>query len=113
MSQPALQPSYGGYSSDPESRRHHRHSHPRRRLSPQQEKDHLTQDSLIGAAGGGLIGDLIFPGLGTVGGALAGWISGRDYGKFKERQDEARRIEQERWEKRFHKGSYRNQRPKV
>ena len=59
-----------------------------------------------------MIGDLIFPGLGTVGGALAGWVGGRDYAKHKERQDEIRRKEQRDWERRFSKGSHDKERPK-
>jgi hypothetical protein len=58
-------------------------------------------DSFIGAAGGGLIGDLLFPGLGTVGGALAGWIGGKEYGEHKKRRNSQLEIEQREWEEKF------------
>ena len=103
-----------GYSSDPEHhRRRHRHRHhhsdetgSRRDGSRRDRKSSdtsrgSTKDGLIGATGGGLIGDLIFPGLGTVGGALVGWIGGKDYGKHRKQREEKRAQEQERWERRY------------
>jgi len=55
----------------------------------------------LGAAGGGLIGDLIFPGLGTVGGALAGWIGGKEYGTHRKRKESQREMMQREWEEKF------------
>jgi hypothetical protein len=69
-----------GYHSDPEPRR-------RRRTRRKSTSRSSTADGFLGAAGGGLIGDLIFPGLGTLGGAVAGYIGGKDYGKHRKRKD--------------------------
>lgn len=109
-----------GYSSDPERhrrRRKHRHhdhkNHSRSRSnggsgSSQKRRTSDTSrsanaDGFIGAAGGGLIGDLIFPGLGTVGGALAGWIGGRGYGERRKDREDRRDRSQYAWEERFGK----------
>ena len=101
-----------GYSSDPEyHRRRHRHRHHHSdegtkrdgtsRRKPSDASRSTTTDGLIGATGGGLLGDLIFPGLGTVGGALAGWIGGKDYGKYRQHREEKLHKEQEKWERRY------------
>lgn len=37
--------------------------------------------TFLGAGGGAVIGDLIFPGLGTIGGAILGGLGGHEYGK--------------------------------
>jgi hypothetical protein len=58
-------------------------------------------DGFIGAAGGSIIGDLIFPGLGTVGGALVGFLGGKDYGKHRKWREERRDREQGRWEAKY------------
>jgi hypothetical protein len=50
-----------------------------------------------------LIGDLIFPGLGTLGGAVAGYIGGKDYGKHRKRRESMNREEQKIWEARYGK----------
>jgi hypothetical protein len=42
-------------------------------------------NTFLGAGGGALIGDMIFPGLGTIGGALLGGVGGHEYGKGKSR----------------------------
>ena len=39
--------------------------------------------TFLGAGGGALVGDLIFPGLGTIGGALLGGVGGHKYEKEK------------------------------
>ncbi|KIW14352.1 hypothetical protein PV08_07134 [Exophiala spinifera] len=88
----------GGYSSDPEYQRRTHKSRPRR-VSDNSRS--TNADAFLGAAGGGLIGDLIFPGLGTIGGALAGWVGGKDYGKHRKLREEKLDREQERWEKKF------------
>ncbi|KAL6247180.1 hypothetical protein RBB50_005523 [Rhinocladiella similis] len=88
----------GGYSSDPEYHRRRHKSRPRR-VSDNSRS--TNADAFLGAAGGGLIGDLIFPGLGTIGGALAGWVGGKDYGKHRKWREEKRDREQEKWEKKF------------
>ena len=38
-------------------------------------------NTFLGAGGGAIVGDLIFPGLGTLGGALLGGVGGHEYGK--------------------------------
>lgn len=97
-----------GYSSDPESRRRRRHKNrddngsAREVERPRKTRSRSTNtEGFIGAAGGGLIGDLIFPGLGTVGGALAGWIGGKDYGKHRKYREDKLSREQEEWEHKF------------
>ncbi|ETN43745.1 uncharacterized protein HMPREF1541_02904 [Cyphellophora europaea CBS 101466] len=114
--------SSSGYSSDPEYRRHkhkhrhgHSHNHSRSRSRERSHSDgrgrrrtsetsrSANADGFLGAAGGGLIGDLIFPGLGTVGGALAGWIGGKGYGERRKGREDRRDKNQYAWETRFGK----------
>ncbi|EHY60738.1 hypothetical protein ABEF92_007007 [Exophiala dermatitidis] len=87
-----------GYASDPEQRRR-KHKSRSRRISDNSRS--TNADGFIGAAGGGLLGDLLFPGLGTVGGALVGWVGGKDYGKHRKWREEKRDRDQERWERKF------------
>jgi hypothetical protein len=42
-------------------------------------------NTFLGAGGGALIGDMIFPGLGTIGGALLGGVGGHEYGKSRDK----------------------------
>ncbi|KIW93560.1 uncharacterized protein Z519_06165 [Cladophialophora bantiana CBS 173.52] len=91
-----------GYSSDPEPNRRKHKDRPRR-ISDNSRS--TNADGFIGAAGGGLLGDLLFPGLGTVGGALVGWVGGKDYGKHRKWREEKRDREQERWEREYHRRS--------
>lgn len=92
-----------GYSSDPEPRRRRRS----RNKSPSRSR---AADGFLGAAGGGLIGDLIFPGLGTLGGAVAGYFGGKDYGKHRERRESMNREEQRLWEAKYGKRRHSRQR---
>jgi hypothetical protein len=88
-----------GYASDPEpNRRRHKHQEKRKRRISDSSRS-ANADGFIGAAGGGLIGDLIFPGLGTAAGALAGWIGGKDYGENRKRREEKRERHQNDWER--------------
>lgn len=87
-----------GYSSDPEP---HRRKHKYRQHCISNNSRSINADGFLGAAGGGLIGDLIFPGLGLFGGALVGWVGGRDYGKHRKWREEKRDREQEKWERKF------------
>lgn len=64
------------YSSRSRSRSRH-HSHHRKR-------SHSDRDTFIGAGAGGLIGDALLPGLGTLFGALAGGVGGHEYAHRKE-----------------------------
>ncbi|PPJ53370.1 hypothetical protein CBER1_00954 [Cercospora berteroae] len=60
------------------SRDRHRKHHDR----PQPTKKKSSGvNTFLGAGGGALIGDAIFPGLGTLGGALLGGLGGHEYGK--------------------------------
>jgi hypothetical protein len=40
-----------------------------------------TSNTFLGAFGGSVIGDLIFPGLGTIGGAILGGVGGHEISK--------------------------------
>ncbi|SMR51058.1 unnamed protein product [Zymoseptoria tritici ST99CH_1A5] len=62
--------------------RERRHRH---RQQPSQKKKSGV-DTFIGAGGGALIGDAIFPGLGTIGGAILGGLGGHKVAKDKERE---------------------------
>ena len=44
-------------------------------------------NTFLGAGGGALIGDMIFPGLGTIGGALLGGVGGHEYGKSRDKYE--------------------------
>ncbi|KAK5257646.1 hypothetical protein LTR40_009485 [Exophiala xenobiotica] len=77
----------GGYLSDPEPHRR-KHKNRSRRISDNSRS--TKADAFLGAAGGGLIGDLIFPGLGTLGGAVVGWVGGKDYGKHRKWREDKR-----------------------
>ena len=101
-----LESSRAGYSSDPEYSRKHHKSRARRISENSRSKN---TDGLLGAAGGSIIGDLIFPGLGTVGGALVGWVGGKDYGKHRKWREEKRDREQERWERKYRHDASRSE----
>jgi hypothetical protein len=87
-----------GYQSDPEP---HRRRRSRRKSSSNSRS--TTADGFLGAAGGGLIGDMIFPGLGTLGGAVAGYLGGKDFGKHRKRRESLQRETQSEWEVRHGK----------
>ncbi|KAF2726190.1 hypothetical protein K431DRAFT_280217 [Polychaeton citri CBS 116435] len=65
--------------------RHHHSSKPRA-----QRKKSSGVDTFLGAGGGAIIGDAIFPGLGTLGGALLGGLGGHEYGKKRARSHDPR-----------------------
>lgn len=50
-------------------------------------------DTFIGAGGGAIVGDLIFPGLGTLGGAILGGVGGHEYGKKKASRSQPREVQ--------------------
>lgn len=58
------------------SHSHHHHN---------KERSHKSRDTFLGAGAGSLVGDAIFPGLGTVGGLLLGGYGGRKHALKKER----------------------------
>jgi hypothetical protein len=95
---PRPQRNNDGYSSAPEpTRREHKNG--TSRISKNSRS--ILIDGFIGAAGGGLIGYLLYPGLGAVGGTLAGWVAGKDYGKHRKWREERRDRDQERWERKY------------
>lgn len=55
-------------------RRKHKHSKPRPEELPRKKEGGMN--TFLGASGGAVIGDLIFPGLGTLGGAIIGGVGG-------------------------------------
>ncbi|TGO61359.1 hypothetical protein BOTNAR_0130g00120 [Botryotinia narcissicola] len=60
------------------SRSRHSNSHTHSRASKTRARNiHKDRNTFFGAFGGGLIGDLIMPGLGTLGGAILGGVGGR------------------------------------
>jgi hypothetical protein len=91
-------PNNDRYSSAPEP---HRRKYKNRTRRISENSRSIQVDGFIGAAGGGLIGYLLYPGLGVVGGALAGWIGGKDYGKHRKWREEKRERDQERWERKY------------
>ncbi|EMD87474.1 hypothetical protein COCC4DRAFT_192680 [Bipolaris maydis ATCC 48331] len=104
-SQPARPPSPPPPSSplhnrdrdrDRSSSRHHNHNHSRRHkpskshsYDKSHDESHKTRDTFLGAGAGTLIGDAIFPGLGTAAGLVLGGYGGRKYALEKRRGDEA------------------------
>jgi hypothetical protein len=65
-------------SRDRKDRKHRHHSS---RPTPPTRQKSGGVNTFLGAGGGAIIGDLIFPGLGTVGGAILGGVGGHEYGK--------------------------------
>lgn len=69
------------------------HTHQSQRPSSSSSSSHPQQqkrkgsgvNTFLGAGGGAIVGDLIFPGLGTIGGALLGGVGGHKYDKEKAR----------------------------
>lgn len=57
---------------------HRKHHHNRPQV---QRKKSSGVNTFLGAGGGAIIGDAIFPGLGTLGGAILGGLGGHEYGK--------------------------------
>lgn len=60
------------------SRKHKHHHQPRPQMQRQKSSGVNT---FLGAGGGAIVGDLIFPGLGTLGGAILGGVGGHEFGK--------------------------------
>lgn len=59
-------------------------------------KTHESRDTFLGAGAGGIIGDAIFPGLGTAAGLLIGGLGGRKYAKDKRSHSEESRPHRHR-----------------
>lgn len=66
---------------DRDGRRHRSHE---TRL---QRREHKDRDTFLGAGAGALVGDVIFPGLGTAAGILLGGLGGRKYARSKSEDD--------------------------
>jgi hypothetical protein len=71
--------------------RHRRHDSDRplehHRPTRAQRHEHKDRDTFLGAGAGALVGDVIFPGLGTAAGILLGGIGGRKYAKRSKSED--------------------------
>ncbi|KAM0195814.1 hypothetical protein ACHAPC_000301 [Botrytis cinerea] len=79
------------------SRSRHRHSHPHSRASKTRGRNsHKDRNTFFGAFGGGLIGDLIMPGLGTLGGAILGGVGGREAGRNGHKNEKGEKPERRR-----------------
>ncbi|KAF7866691.1 hypothetical protein EAF04_005533 [Stromatinia cepivora] len=85
--------------SRPRHRHSHSHSRPRhsRPSRARARHNHKDRNAFLGAIGGGAIGDLIMPGLGTLGGALLGGVGGREVSRNGQKNEksggkEGRRI---------------------
>ena len=72
-------------SRDRERRRHHNNHKSSHTSSRDQSggKKASSTSTFLGAGGGALLGDMIFPGLGTIGGAILGGVGGHEYSKDK------------------------------
>jgi hypothetical protein len=66
-----------------DSERSLEHHHSTRAL----HREHKDRDTFLGAGAGALVGDVIFPGLGTAAGILLGGIGGRKYAKRSKSED--------------------------
>ncbi|KAK3049971.1 hypothetical protein LTR09_008891 [Extremus antarcticus] len=75
---PTAQSSHRDRSRSRDRDRKHKHNHDR---PPTDRKKSSSVNTFLGAGGGAIIGDLIFPGLGTIGGALLGGVGGHEYSK--------------------------------
>jgi hypothetical protein len=110
------------YHSDPEHHRRRRHHHHDRDKDgsrsrsrglnssksprPRHRTARHNSDAWIGGVGGALIGDILFPGLGTVGGAAVGALQGHHYDKKRiAREDAQEALRQERRHRRQSGGS--------
>lgn len=60
------------------------------------QKKHDNRDTFLGAGAGGIIGDAIFPGLGTAAGLIIGGLGGRKYAKDKRSHSEEGRPHRHR-----------------
>ncbi|CAF9934513.1 MAG: hypothetical protein ALECFALPRED_006013 [Alectoria fallacina] len=68
------------YDDHPHKNHHHHHQ------KHEKKKSHESRDSFLGAGAGGIIGDVLLgPGVGTLGGAVIGALSGNAHAKKKSR----------------------------
>ena len=57
------------------------------------DRSRSDRNTFLGAGGGALVGDAIFPGLGTIGGLLLGGLGGHEYARRRSRSEMAERRE--------------------
>ncbi len=69
--------------------------------------DHSSRNTFLGAFGGGTIGDLIAPGLGTLGGALLGSVGGRRMGREVNREGRERARKRDKYDEEWQEGRRR------
>jgi hypothetical protein len=81
-------------SRDADSRRHHHHHH--QSSTKIQRKEHKDRDTFLGAGVGGVIGDMIIPGLGTAAGLVLGGLGGRKYARRSGSEDRPHREHRHR-----------------
>ncbi|KAF2262876.1 hypothetical protein CC78DRAFT_294056 [Lojkania enalia] len=96
----ASTPSASDSSRHRRRRRKHRHSHSRsssydrghdrEHRRSHSHRDHKNRDTFLGAGGGAIIGDAIFPGLGTAAGLLLGGYGGRKHAEKRSRSESGR-----------------------
>ncbi|KAE8858902.1 hypothetical protein PTNB73_08382 [Pyrenophora teres f. teres] len=67
--------------------RHRRHKHSEKDKDKSHSGAHKTRDTFLGAGAGTIIGDAIFPGLGTAAGLVLGGYGGRKYARERSRSD--------------------------
>lgn len=89
---PTAQSPYRRDSRSPEPKKHRHHSS--RPQTTRQKSGGVN--TFLGAGGGAIIGDLIFPGLGTIGGAIIGGVGGHEYGKKRASSNPSRAYQQRR-----------------
>jgi hypothetical protein len=83
----SLSDSYSDSDDSTRPRHGHRHHHQTRDLGRAQRREHKDRDTFLGAGAGALVGDVIFPGLGTAAGILLGGLGGRKYAKRSKSED--------------------------
>ena len=78
-------------------------------MRPQPRKRHNsnTSNTFLGAFGGGAIGDLIFPGLGTLGGALLGAFGAHDLSSRSQSQNGNKHRKRDKYDEEYDEGRRR------
>ena len=92
-------------------RSYERDDRPRRHKYHDKDKSHSgahkTRDTFLGAGAGTIIGDAIFPGLGTAAGLVLGGYGGRKYARERSRSDVGGKDREREKEKKGHGGNRR------
>lgn len=90
---------------DDDKCRYRRHKHHDKEKDKAHDSSHKNRDTFLGAGAGTIIGDAIFPGLGTAAGLVLGGYGGRKYARERSRSDVSGREREK--ERRAHGGSRR------